>query len=347
MSHQGHGGTHFTSWAQTLIKASCKEIAPIQGSQFTFDGKALIVCGEKGCHVLNPSTLECLHIVNCNGENGLRGFCLSKDNILVLATGNNLNTFQLQVDTGNVTSQLLFSTSCHEPETLAIHNDLLATGSSDGMCQLSKIVPQTEIHVEILPDSGSKPVLCLGFSSDGKKLAVGFLDGDIRIWITVERTLWCSIHGHKGPVHAIKFGMKRTANLVISCGSDGLAKAWNIVEGKGTQNHLDYCNGCYCFIDPSVTIKFKSHTSAIKAAELAENGDVLCTAAEDGSIKLWLVKPHNGVESIVARSLTGGGAMATVAYSQKISRLATITAKGTMKIWGIVPHTGQKGMFAK
>ncbi|TAM80558.1 MAG: hypothetical protein EPN47_14950 [Acidobacteria bacterium] len=76
-------------------------------------------------------------------------------------------------------------------------------------------------------------VLCIRFSTDGKRVVTASEDGVVRIWSVPDWKLLETLSGHKGPVRWAEFSPD--ARWVVSGGEDQTVRIWSVDGGKAIQ----------------------------------------------------------------------------------------------------------------
>ena len=147
-----------------------------------------------------------------------------------------------------------------------------------------------------------------------------------------------------GAFNRVRFGSKRTGGLVVVATAGGMAYAFQLpppskVPRSGTMLPAGlHAEGAE--LTPVVT--FKGHTGSVRDIAVGENGEVLATASQDRSIRLWKLRTGEH-----CRALPGGGDVLALSFSSSgAANLAAATAKGVLKVFGIVPRGAQAGMLA-
>lgn len=71
---------------------------------------------------------------------------------------------------------------------------------------------------------------CLAFSPDGKTLAAGDMDNNVKLWNTVTCKVTMTLHGHTGTVYSVAFSPNE--KTLASGSEDHTVKLWDVATGK-------------------------------------------------------------------------------------------------------------------
>eukprot|EP00435_Cladocopium_sp_Y103_P013665 s4194_g3.t1 len=314
----GHGGTHLTSWAQELHSVALD--GHVESLCFSPDNSCVAVALGGAVCILSVTAERKQIFPDAHGGALVRSVHWTSSTTLATA--------------GSATIRLWDTTRDLCTGQLESHSDVLSvTGAGDNAAWLASGAAD---GVVTLWRNAEEEGTCLGheaavnavaFCRDGTLLVSASSDQTARIWALDGRCM--AILRHRDEVRAACFGARRTASLVVTGSMDGTAMIWQL-DGAGDATELAPIHVC------------RSHHGGITDLAIGENGQTLCTASVDKSLRLWTLQDGG-----FARSLPGGGALAAVAISTAgAAKIATATRKGLVKIFGIVPRGREAGMFA-
>ena len=138
----------------------------------------------------------------------------------------------------------------------------VAVASQDGSIHLFNVRTR---QVRVLRGHKDQ-VIGLHYSGDGRSLASGSWDGEIRVWdLTSPRARPRVLTGHTDAVHAVRF---INGQQLASAGTDKTVRLWDLRTGKQLR-------------------VMRGHTKAIWAMDVAAAGALLATSDADHVIRLW------------------------------------------------------------
>ncbi len=155
-------------------------------------------------------------------------------------------------------------------------------------------------------------VMALCFSADNRFLALGSVNGQLRVWLLAEGRQILNIQGHIRTVRAVKFN--RDNSRLFSAGDDGVVKVWDTNNG----------NCLYTLT---------SHRGRVWDVAVSPDNSLLATASEDMTVILWELG-DNGPRQL--RTLVGHtNWVRSVAFSSSGALLASGGGDGTIRVWDV------------
>jgi WD40 repeat protein len=147
----------------------------------------------------------------------------------------------------------------------------------------------------------------LAFSPDGKTLAAGGNDCQIRFWDPeIGKELRPPLEGHTGFVNCLTFSSD--GKLLASGSEDNDLRLWDVNSGK------QLC-------------RFQGHESVIECIALAPDGKTLASSCLGGTLRLWDTKTGKQVHSVPIDKGQRVGALAFTPDSKHLrSAMASIKA---------------------
>lgn len=203
------------------------------------------------------------------------------------------------------------------------------TGGTDASARLWRITGGPAIAVLAGDAAGVKgghrdTILALAFARDGQTIGSASKDGSARLW-TVDGRLRAALTAHRGPVGGIVFAPD--GMTVATAGADGSSGLWRVADGQllaRLAGHGDAVSSV-AFSPPDgrlvVTTSFdrtariwavdggrllgvlEGHWHYLWAAAFAPDGQTLATASEDGTARLWDLRPEGRPAAEVARQI--------------------------------------------
>ncbi|MFD8098387.1 TIR domain-containing protein [Nocardia fluminea] len=231
--------------------------------------------------------------------------------------------------------------------------DVVATSGEDGTLRLwstttSEQISQAQVPI---PSGKSLPTKLSGvaFNGDGSKVAVGALDGKIRIWDVAHLNQEpLTIDADSGAVFAIRFFPD---GRVASGGKEGIVRIWG-ADGtrlaelpKGEEaTSLDVSqNGMIVVgrVGGSLTLSdstgqdlqtWAAHPPYVTSVRFTADGSYIVSAGNDGTARLW--KTDNPRQQ-VGRALLGFGPkhIQGMALDNAGHRIAAAFDDGTIRLW--------------
>jgi len=154
----------------------------------------------------------------------------------------------------------------------------------------------------------SDDVLCLKCSPDGRYVAVGLLDGTVRIFYEDSLSFYLSLYGHKHPV--LSLDITSDSTLIITGSADKTVKIWgldfgdchrSLIAHDGSVMKVQCVPKTHYFFsvgkDKLVKywdadkfeqiLRFKGHHAEVFALTVASKGQFFITGGNDRSIRLW------------------------------------------------------------
>jgi WD40 repeat protein len=200
-------------------------------------------------------------------------------------------------------------------------------------------------------------VLSLCFSHDGKLLAGGDEDGQVRIWNVQTKELVAELDAHKQSVFALAF--RPDGKVLATAGDDRLIQLWDVDTKKSIQTLVSHSDRIPALVwhpkgdllisagwdttarvwqppRPDPLMLLNTHSDQVHTLAYSPDGSLLATADSDFGIHVW-----SDPKSAKARYVLNGHSeeIRCMAFSPDNLRLATAGADRIVHIWDM--RTGQ------
>lgn len=151
----------------------------------------------------------------------------------------------------------------------------------------------------------------LAYSKFANLLAIGFSNGDIKIWDLSTNSVIIKFQGHKSSISCLEFDPNGTS--LISGSNDTSIIIWDLISEVGL-------------------IKLKGHKNTITSIHYY-NEDYLISTSKDGLIKIWDLKLNQCIETHLAHN-GDTWSMKVFKYNEK-DYVLTTGIDGECKIWNL------------
>lgn len=148
------------------------------------------------------------------------------------------------------------------------------------------------------------------WSRDGRWLATGGNDNNIKIWEMPSGTLIKVLEGHRNPVYSL--ALSANGETLASGGRDGSVRLWDTTT----------------WVQRAI---LRGHKHSVLAVAFHVSGKMMSSGGADGTIRFWSVE--RGENSRTVES--GHVAVQFLAFSPNGQRLASGGADQTVRIWGL------------
>ncbi|MBD2363667.1 hypothetical protein H6G36_21150 [Anabaena minutissima FACHB-250] len=201
-----------------------------------------------------------------------------------------------------------------------------------------------------------KSVLSVALSPDGKLLATGDIDGQIRLWQVVDRKKLLTFKGHKGWVWTVAFSPD--GQTLATGGHDTLVKLWDLQTGDCLKT-LNKHTGCVWSVSFSPTGQtlasgsddtsirlwdvhlgkclkiLHGHTSWVCSVKFYHDGSILASGSDDCDIRLWDIKAGICIKTLKGHT----GRVWSVSFSPNGKILASGSEDHFVRLWDVSKGT--------
>ncbi len=247
------------------------------------------------------------------------GYRFSKKN--VIHSISTINPDIKQVETIDTEGE--FAASLVENHLIALTQDKVATAgrnSEDNQIEIWDLAYEKKVSTlegpEELPFT-QNVVKVLAFSSDGRLLATGSMNSEVRLWHTDTGTQIHTLQKHItdseewNDTTALAFSPD---DQMLACGNeDSTVQLWDITTGE------------------SLAV-FTKHNGEIATVAFSPDSSTLATASLAGSVLLWDTKTGNQLPIQITGHPAG---VYTMAFSQDSSTLTSIASNRNLTFWDL------------
>ncbi|HEV3416497.1 MAG TPA: c-type cytochrome domain-containing protein, partial [Pirellulales bacterium] len=157
-------------------------------------------------------------------------------------------------------------------------------------------------------------IYAVALSPEGKTIATGSYDQQIKLWNTETGAEIRTLVGHNGAIHALAFHPQ--GKLLASASGDRTAKLWDVASGERLETFGQPLADQY-------TIAF------------SPDGQQLSAAGVDNRIRVWQISASGkeGTNPILFSRFAHENPIVKLVYSTDGKMLASSSEDGTLKIW--------------
>ncbi len=199
-------------------------------------------------------------------------------------------------------------------------------------------------------------VLAVAISPDGKILASGSSDGQIRLWRLPDCEPLVVCRGHSDWVLSVAFSPD--SNLLASGSEDRTVRLWDVNTGQCLRTMRGHTNRVWsvsydpdgnviasgsddytlrlwnCRSGESLAV-LKGHTNQVWSVAFGPSGHLLASASDDQTVKLWEVSSGQCISTLEGHN----DQVMSVAFSADGCLLASGSHDNTVRLWD--PNTGK------
>jgi len=161
------------------------------------------------------------------------------------------------------------------------------------------------------------------FSPDGKFLATGAEDKQIRIWDIAKKTIRNVFDGHQQEIYSLDFSLD--GRLIVSGSGDKTARIWDMIDGSSkvlTINDADPVNN-----DAGVT-----------SVAISPNGQLVAAGSLDTVVRIWDVRTGLLIERLRGHK----DSVYSVAFTPDGKGLVSGSLDKTLKYWDVSGLVGKR-----
>jgi WD40 repeat protein len=153
-------------------------------------------------------------------------------------------------------------------------------------------------------------VLVVAFSPDGKHLATGDVDGNVRLWQVADGKQLLTLKGHQGWVWGVSFSPD--GQTLASCSDDQTVRLWDVREGQCLK-------------------AFHGHANGVWAVAFSPDGQTLASSGLDPTVRLWDVGKGQCIKALEGQT----SRIWSVAWSRDGQTLASSGLDPAIRIWDV------------
>jgi WD40 repeat protein/serine/threonine protein kinase len=210
----------------------------------------------------------------------------------------------------------------------------------------------------VLGGSESQPVSSVQFSPDGRSLAAGYRDGNVRIWDPGTSRMVETLPAHTGFVVSISF-CPTNPRWIATAGSDDSVQVWDwqsrrkIHSWPADTAHRDYGTAYCAAFSPDgrflaapgekgeLAVRFAEtgrdayrlagHERGVYSVAFSADGRWLATGSGGGTVRLWEGADGQAISTLGSKSPPIGG----LAFTRDGTRLVALEFDGLVRVFDV------------
>ncbi|MBD2562825.1 MULTISPECIES: WD40 domain-containing protein [Nostoc] len=153
-------------------------------------------------------------------------------------------------------------------------------------------------------------IFSVAFSPDGKLLATGDTNNEIRLYQVVDGQQMLTCRGHAGWVRSVTFSPN--GDIMASGSDDQTVRLWNVSTGQCVAN-------------------LQGHSSGIQSIAFSTNGHMLASSSEDKTVKFWDIETGLCFKTLSVDDYS----VWSIAFSPDGHTVVTGNDNHTLNLWDI------------
>jgi len=177
-------------------------------------------------------------------------------------------------------------------------------------------MPEDEEKAKLFVQLGhTTGVLSLAYSPDGRTVAAGGWDNNIKLWVVASGRELRTLRGHSDWVNSVTFSPD--GRTLVSGSNDKTLKLWDVASGRELRT-------------------LRGHSNWVNSLAFSPDGRTLVSGSDDTTLKLWDAATGKGLRTL--RGLSGE--VKSVAFSPDGRTLVSGGRDSTIKLWDVA--SGQR-----
>ncbi len=154
----------------------------------------------------------------------------------------------------------------------------------------------------------ASPVMCLAITPDGRVLASGGTDGNVRLWRLPSGEALTTLAGHTDWIYCL--AISPDGGTLASGSEDASVRLWRLPSGEALAT-------------------LRGHTHRIQSLAISPNGALLASGSEDGTVRLWTLSDGRAVTTLDGQC----GWVRSLAISPQGTFLASGSEDAMVRLW--------------